>query len=116
MSTRLNRRYVPLSGNYTIKPPADSAGTIFTNRDATGAITITLPTPTRALLGFQYYIKGVVDQSVTVQTATAGTLVALNGTTFSSIAFSTAGQKIGAQIELTCIETANGTFRWAALG
>ncbi len=68
------------------------------------------------MLGYQYLFKGVVDQSVTVQVPTAGTLVALNGTTFTSIAFSTAGQKIGAQIEVTCIETAAGTFRWAALG
>ena len=116
MSVRLNRRVVPKAASYTINPAVDSPGTIFTNRGATGAVTFTLPTPNRQLLGWWFRFKAVVAQNLLVAAATADTLVALNDTAADSVALQTAGQIIGGEMEAECIETAEGTFRWAVSG
>src|SRR5262245_35231643 len=105
MSTRLERRVVGKSADYTIKTNADAPGTTFTNKGAGGAVTFTLPAPVRALLGWYYRFKVVVDQTVTVQTATADTLLALNDLAADSVAASTGGQKLGALMEAECVET-----------
>lgn len=117
MSTRLARRVVAKTANYTVNPNLDSAGTIFTNAGAAGTITFTLPAITsRAFLGFWYRFRGVADQTVTVATAVADTLLTLNDVAADSLSFSTGGQKIGAEIEAIVIETSPGVFRWAAAG
>lgn len=116
MSTRLQRRVVPKAASYTIVAPADSPGTIFTNKGAVGAITFTLPAASRALLGWHYRFRAVVDQSITVQPPVADTLLALNDLAADSIALSTAGQKLSGEIEVECVETVDGTFQWAAAG
>jgi len=116
MSTRLERRVVGKAASYTIRPNSDSPGTVFTNKGATGSITFTLPTPTRALLGWWYRIKVVVDQNVVLAPATADTLVLLNDLAADSLTISTSSEKIGAEIEAQCVETADGTFKWAASG
>jgi hypothetical protein len=116
MSTRLQRRVVPKAASYTIVPMMDAPGTTFTNKGATGPITFTLPAATRAVLGFYYRFKVVVDQSVLVASAVADTLLALNDLAADSVAASTAGQKLGAIMEAECVETADGTFQWAVSG
>lgn len=119
MSIRLNRNHLPLGASYTIVPSRDKqdrSGTIYTNRDAVGPITITLPTPTRYLLGWEYRVRTVVDQNITVQAPVANTLIAFNGNNFTSLSAQTAGQRIGAQMEFQCVELSPGVYRWAALG
>ena len=67
-----------------------------TNRGAGGAITITLPDAAVAGDWFEYW--GVADQNVTFASQTADTLLAgLNDAAADSLAFSTAGNKIGAR-------------------
>lgn len=116
MSTRLARRVVPKSASYTIVYPMDAPGTIFTNKGAAGAIVFTLPAAIRALLGCHYRFRTVVDQTITVQPPVADTLLALNDLAADSIALSTGGQKLAGEIEAECVETADGTFQWAASG
>lgn len=116
MSTRLTRRVVPKAADYTIKFPMDAPGTVFTNRGAEAAVTFTLPTPGRQLLGVWYQFKAVADQSVTVAGAANGDVLALDDDAANSVAASTASEKIGALLEAVCVESAEGTFKWAVSG
>lgn len=116
MSTRLERRVVAKAADYTVRPTADSPGTVFTNRGATGAVVFTLPTPTRALLGHWYRFKCVVDQNVTVAVPTVDTAVAKNDLAADSLAISTSNEKIGAEIEAQVVEPVAGTYAWALSG
>jgi hypothetical protein len=75
---------------------------IHTTRGATGAVTFTLPDPTADIEGAWVRFINLVDQNMTVRTATADTLVTVNDTAADSIAISTASQKIGAVIECYC--------------
>ncbi len=112
MSTRLHQRVVPKATSYTIKPPMDAPGTVFTTRGASGAVTFTLPTPGRQLLGTWYEFLNVVDQNMAV----AGALATLNNAAAASVTVSTGSQKIGARIKATCVETASGTYKWLTSG
>lgn len=116
MSVRLTRRVVPKSASYTIVYPMDAPGTVFTNRDAAGPVTFTLPSPGRQLLGVEYEFLGVAAQNLIVAGATAGDLVGLNDTAADSLAMQTAGQIIGGWIRAVCVESAAGTFQWAVEG
>lgn len=116
MSTRLERRIVGKSASYTVRPTADAPGTIFTNKGASGAIVFTLPTATRALLGWWYEFLGVVAQDITVAPPVADTLVTLNDTAADSLALSTSSQKIGGAITATCVEVSDGVYQWLARG
>lgn len=64
-----------------------------TNRGAAGAVVLTLPDA--ATVGDWVAYRGVADQNVTIKTATADTLIALNDAAADSLAFSTANSKIG---------------------
>lgn len=112
MSVRLNQRVQPKSSSYTIVNPMDSPGTIFTNRDAVGAVTFTLPTPAVQLLGCWYEFRVVADQTVAV----AGALCTLNNAAAASVTCSTSGQKIGAVMLAKCVETVSGTYKWHVNG
>lgn len=72
----------------------------------TNPLTITLP-PNGAPAGANIEFLVLVDQTVTVQAKTGGTLIANSGTTGtlsgSSVAFSTSSRKIGSA--LRCIST-----------
>jgi hypothetical protein len=116
MSTRLERRTVAKTAAYTVNPALDRPGTVFTNAGAAGAVTFTLPLATRALLGWWYRFLGVVDQNFTVASNPVDTLIVINDTAADSLTVSTAGQKIGAEIEAQCVETSAGVFRWVAKG
>ncbi|MGE0590912.1 MAG: hypothetical protein AB7G23_03030 [Vicinamibacterales bacterium] len=117
MSTRLEQRVVAKTADYAISPAkGDNPGQVFTNAGASGAVVFTLPTPTRALLGFWYDFLGVADQSITVAAATADTLITKNDVAADSIALSTSGEKIGGHIRVTCVKTGSTTYQWLAVG
>lgn len=102
MSTRLNRRVVAKTAAYTIKPPMDACGTVFTNRGATGGVTFTLPAPNLGLAGYWYRFKGLADFAITVASETADTLIALDDIAADSVAIATANEIIGGEIEAFC--------------
>src|SRR5262245_10161847 len=92
---------VAKTGNYQIVAATDPSGTVFTNRGAGAAVTFTLPVITPALAGVTYEFEGVADQNITVAGA-AGSVVTFNNAAATSLAASTAGQKIGAHITAYC--------------
>jgi hypothetical protein len=103
MSTRLEmRRVVAKTADYTIKPPMDSPGTVFTNRGASGAVIFTLPAPGENVKGYWYRFVGHAGQNITVKTATVDTLVTKNDAAADSVALSTAGELIGGVMEAYC--------------
>ena len=77
-------------------------GALITNRGAAAAIVITLPAPAAALNGAWFFYRGVADFNCTFATATVDTLIVLGVATADSLAFSTAGQLIGALAMLSC--------------
>lgn len=112
MSTRLQRRVLGKLASYTIQYPADAPGTTFTNKGATGAITFTLPTPNRGLLGVYYRFKVLVAQNLFVASPVADTLVVLSDTAADTLVCNT----IGGIIEAEVVEVSDGVFQWAASG
>jgi hypothetical protein len=116
MGTQLRRRVVGKSAAYTVNVISDKPGTVFTNKGAGGSVTFTLPTPTRAILGWWYRFKAVVDQNIVVAAPTVDTMVVLNDLAADSLALSTASELIGGEIEAQVVETADGTFKWALSG
>jgi len=112
MSIRFKRRNVHKGASYTINPAVDACGTVFTNRDAGGAITFTLPTPNRALLGDWYRFKALVAQALVVAAPQVDTLVVLDDAAAKSLSVPT----IGGEMEAQCLETASGVFQWAVSG
>lgn len=86
------------TADYTLTA-ADSGG-VFTTTGAAGAVNFSLPAVATST-GFTYSFVNTVDQNMTI-TAPAGTLVALNNASATSIAWSTAGEKIGASCTVIC--------------
>lgn len=84
------------TADYTITE-ADN-GTLFTNRGAGGAVNFTLPATAEKMLRYGVYVAA--DQSVTVTAGTADTMVVFNDAAADSVALSTAGDKVGALIEI----------------
>lgn len=117
--TTFKRRQVNKTADYTIKPANDVSGTVFTNAGATGAVVFTLPVPNQAMQGAEYDFVGIADQTITVATPTADTLIALNDVAADSIAMSTAGQKIGGRMRVVCLRSnaptvQPPTYQWVA--
>jgi len=104
------RRVVAKTADYAVLA-SDGSGTLFTNRGAAGTVIFTLPAPAAALAGYVFRFKAHADQTITVKTATADTLVVLNDAAADSLSLSTAGEKIGGEIEAFC----DGTS-WFASG
>lgn len=88
--------------NYTVL--ATDTGKSFSTRGAGGAVVFTLPTT--LVKGFRARFQNEVDQNMTV-TAPAGKLVGFNNLVGTSIAFSTAGNKISACVEITVNDDAS---------
>lgn len=94
-------RVVAKTAGYTVLSTDNH--TVFTTEGAAGAVVFTLPTPAR---GYRFRFLNAVNQNMTVA-APAGLLIAFNNAAATSIAFSTAGNMIGAGVEVTV--TADGT-------
>ncbi len=86
------------TANYTLTA-ADNGG-LFTTTGATGAVTFTLPAVASSA-GLHYKIVNTVDQNMTIAAA-AGTMVTFNNAAATSVAWSTAGNKIGGGAEVFC--------------
>lgn len=100
MSLRMQAPTIAKTASFTVDLNATKTGTRFTNRGAVGAVTITLPTPPTGVASWDGYwleFYGVADQSI-VLAAAAGKAVTFNNAAATSIAASTGGQKIGANL------------------
>ena len=98
MSTRLERRVVAKTANYTINPAVDRPGTVFTNRGASGSVMLTLPAPSQALRGWWFRAKLHAAQVFGFAAATADTLVATADATADSVT----NNVIGGELEAEC--------------
>lgn len=116
MPTSTFKRIVPKATAYSPSVATDRSGTVITNRDGAGNVVYTLPTPTRAYLGFEYEFCNLRDFNMTIQGTTAGDVCTFNNAAATSVAASTAGQKIGARMRALCVETVAGTFKWLVSG
>ena len=74
----------------------EDIGKLFTNRGASGAVTLTLPPTADIPDGWWCEVFVAANQSVTVAAPTTDTMVAFNDAAADSVAFSTSGEKIGA--------------------
>jgi hypothetical protein len=72
-----------------------------------GAATFTLPTKAN---GLAFRIVQTADNDLTI--GGSSDLIHKGSVAASSVAFSTAGQKIGSQVLVECIYTAAGTLKW----
>jgi hypothetical protein len=102
MSTRLARRRVVKTASYTIIAPSESAGTVYTNRGATGSVTFTLPTPGLNLLGWWYEFRAHADQSLIVASPSAGQICAPGNAAADNVGFQTASAKVGRGLLAVC--------------
>ena len=90
------------STNYTLT--AADNGLLFL---ATGAATFTLPTKQN---GLSYRIAQTADNDLTI--SGSSDLIHKGSAAASSVAFSTAGQKIGSQVLIECVYTNTSTLKW----
>lgn len=95
------RDVVAKTADYTVTSADNNR--IFTNRGAAGAVNFTLPTIAKGLR-YRFFVEA--DQTVTVTSATADTLVVFNDAAADSIAASTAGEKIGWACEVIANDNA----------
>ena len=96
------------TADYTITADDARSGTLFTNRGASGAVAFTLPAPSSDLAGVRLVLVSLVAQVISVETATADTLITMGDVDGDKLA---APGSIGAEIECFC----DGTS-WIALG
>lgn len=100
-----------LTTNTTLTFPGYN-GALITNKGASGAVTITVPTATEALVGNWFEVFVTDDQSVTVATATTDTLIVDGDQAADSIAWSTSSHKMGNSARFICVNSSGG-YRWA---
>lgn len=86
-------------------------GKAFTTTGGAGARVFTLPAIGSSIRGCRFRFHNTVDQNMTV-TAPANKLVTFNNATATSVAFSTAGNKIGATVEIVADELG---AKWIAI-
>lgn len=79
----------------------EPSGTVFTTTGAAGAVTFTLPAVAAKYKGWSYTFRNAANQNMIVA-GTAGQIIALNNAAATSLAASTANQKIGAVIDAFC--------------
>ena len=96
------------TANHTITADEAKSGTIFTNRGASGTVAFTLPAPSADLTGVRILLVAIAAEVISVETATADTLVTMGDAAADKLA---APGSIGAEIECWC----DGTS-WIALG
>mgnify|MGYP003123123672 CR=1 FL=1 len=96
------------TADYVITEDDARSCTMFTNRGASGTVAFTLPAPSAGLAGVRLLLVSVVAQVISVETATADTLITMGDVAADKLA---APGSIGAEIECWC----DGTS-WIALG
>lgn len=92
-----------ITANLNLNPAIHKCGTLFTNRGASGAVTISLP-QLNAQAGWDGYwveFQGEADQNLAFSTATANKAICINNLTATSLTCSTGSQKIGARMRAT---------------
>lgn len=94
------------TADYTVT--AADNNTHFTNAGAAGAVNFTLPT---CAVGLRYRFTVEANQTLTI-TAASGKLVAYNNAAATSIAFSTANEKVGGSVEI--VANADGS-KWLSI-
>jgi hypothetical protein len=112
MNSSLKRRQVNTAADLTVNPAAHRPDTIFTTYGDSDGVNFTLPTPTKALVGWRYEFIALADTALTVTFPTADTGVTLNDLAADSVAVSTSSQKIGAHLLATCLYVTATTFAW----
>jgi hypothetical protein len=90
------------STNYTIT--ADDNGLMFL---ATGAATFTLPTKAN---GLAYRVVQTADSNLTI--SGSSDIIHKGNAAASSVAFSTASEKIGSSVLIECVYTGSSTLKW----
>lgn len=96
------RQEVAKTSAYTVGSTTSAlleSGTLFTNTGAVGSVTFTLPTRAAGLV---YHFLVVADQTVIVASAAGDDMVTVNDAAADSVAFSTAGDKIGGFVTVSC--------------
>lgn len=88
-----DREVVALTASTTLTN--NDMGKTFTNRGASGSITITLPTASGDNAGGEVRVRVVADQTVIVQSATNDKIVIFNDAAADTVAWQTVGEKIG---------------------
>lgn len=83
---------------------------VFTSQVSAGAWTVTLPAPAA---GLRYRFTNMIDQNMTVKAPTDDTLVTRGDLAAKSIVFSTASNKIGAEVDFICYYT-GAAYQWCA--
>lgn len=86
---------VAKTADYTIVPGDN--GTLFTNGGAAGAVVFTLPALKN---GYFFGFLVTADQSVTIASAAGDDIVTFNDAAADSLAFSTAGEKLGGHVDV----------------
>ncbi len=105
------RQVVAKTADYTVT--ASDNNTIFTNAGASGAVNFTLPTIAKGLR-YRFFVEA--DQTLTVTSVVADTLVVFNDAAADSIAFSTSSEKIGGGIEVIANAAATKWLVFVYLG
>jgi hypothetical protein len=89
------KRFQTKTVNYQVTV-ADN-NTLFDNTGAAGSVTFTLPPIAN---GLHYGFRGMVAQNLVITSSEGGNIVALNNASANTLTLSTAGQQIGALIEV----------------
>lgn len=104
-------RTVVKTADYTVL--ATDNGTLFTTRGAVGAVNFTLPAIAKGL-EYKFFVEA--DQSLTITSATADTLVVFNDLAADTIAFSTSSEKIGGSFTVRANDDASKWLVFVNLG
>lgn len=89
------QKFVTKTADYTVTA-ADNL-TFFDNFGASGAVIFTLPTLAN---GLSYNFRGRANQNLSVVSAAGNDIEAMNDLTASTLAFSTGGELIGAEVQV----------------
>lgn len=98
------KRFQNKTANYTVV--ANDNYTLFGNVGATGAVTFTLPVLAN---GYLFGFRVEADQNVTIASNEGDNMIAFNDASADSVAFSTAGERIGG---LVVVYTNPGATKW----
>lgn len=82
---------------------ADDLGKTVCNVGASGTVTLTLPVPTTCTPGGDILVLSCADQTLTIASGTADTLITLNDIAADSVSLGTSSEKAGGGFVFTCV-------------